>query len=299
MLKKLISATLTALLAVSVMATAGAGTAAAATTTGSGPDQAIAPTGQWTAAAPGATTWYEFQYAGDTSQIEAWMDVVGNNTTFSVVTPEEVAAWAAGSALDPVGRGSADGYAAGDLSWSGNFNEAGVYYLVVENAGPDTSYYLLDIAGSGVYLPAEAAAEQTTTAAAETTAVAETAAAPTSGATPEDAFTIPAYDVAIAPAGSIWHSFQYAGDESQILAWLDAQGQSGLSFSVWTPDQVKQIENGQSVEPVGRGSVNEYGPGDLSWLGAFPQAGTYFLKVDNSGSAVINYTVQINGSGVW
>ena len=133
-------------------------------------------------------------------------------------------------------------------------------------------------------------------------AVAQTTTAPaaaSSGATPEQSFAIPAYSVPIAQGASVWHKFEYAGDKSSILVWLDAQGQSGLAFSVWTPEEVHQMEMGQSVSAVGSGSANSNAPGDLSWAGNFPQAGSYYVKVTNTSSVAMTYSLNIKGSGVW
>jgi len=50
---------------------------------------------------------------------------------------------------------------------------------------------------------------------------------------------------------------------------------------------------------VGRGSDDPYAPGDLSWSGGFPQAGTYYVLVQNGSATAGTYTLQIKGSGVW
>jgi hypothetical protein len=298
MIKKLVAGTLVAAVAFSCLLAPGAVFASA----GDGPFEAAAASGTWTELQQGATTWYGFTYAGDSSQILVTLDQASDNSAgFAIWTPEEVDAWARGQAVEPIGRGSPNPFVANQLLWSGNFNMAGEYFVVVQSTGPGVGYYALNIAGSGVSVAAEAT-QATVTTAAETTsqpAVAAAAEKSTDGATPGESFTIPAYSVAAAPNATVWHSFSYAGDESRILVWLDDLSGVNLTLSVWTPEQVAQMEKGNTVEPVGRGSYDQYGKGSLSWAGNFPQAGTYYVTVDNGGAAVGSYTLQIAGSGVW
>ncbi len=292
-----------ALAAAMCLAALGApGMAAAVDDAGSGPAQAMTPSSEWTALPASTDRWYSFAYAGDGSQIDVWLDVApGSSAAFSIWTPQQVEAWARGEAVQPVGRGSFNEYGPGSLNWSGNFNMPGAYYVVVENKGVDTSYYAMHLAGNGVTIAAEPAQEAAVQAAAEPAADKDLAAVPaaTDGLTPGDAFATPAHSVPVAPSTGLWHKFQYAGDQSQILVWLDDLSGSGLTFSVWTPEQVHQMEMGHSVEPVGRGSANVYAPGNLSWSGNFVQAGTYYLKVENASAAEGTYTLSILGSSVW
>jgi hypothetical protein len=120
---------------------------------GTGPDDALVPTNAWKSLETGQTDWYAFEYAGDGSQVEVWLQVEPRESAiFAVWTPEEIERRGLGLAVDPVGRGSLDAQRDGVLSWSGGFNIAGTYYVVVERAReqPGTSYYLLEIGGDGV-----------------------------------------------------------------------------------------------------------------------------------------------------
>jgi hypothetical protein len=140
---------------------------------------------------------------------------------------------------------------------------------------------------------------QGVTAEAEAAPAVAVAAAATDGVNPENAHATSVGAVSIAPGASVWHAFQYAGDESRILAWLDAEGQSGLTVSVWTPGEVRRMESGGSAEPVGRGSPDPSGHGDLLWAGNFNQAGTYYVRVDNTAATAITYVLNIEGAGAW
>ncbi len=130
-------------------------TAAAAIDTG--PDDAVAPTGDWQALQAGEQDWYAFQYAGDRSQIQVRLEAVPEEgAAFAVWTPEQIRRWRAGSEVEPIGRGSPDPSTTGVQVWSGNFNDKGTYYLVVDYTGnrPATTYYLLTVSGDGVSLSA-------------------------------------------------------------------------------------------------------------------------------------------------
>ena len=145
MIKRIVAGAMLAV-AASVVGLLAVGAASAAAPTGSGPDQALAPTSAWQATQPAATTWYSFQYAGDSSQILVVADVSpANSVTFSVWTPQNVQDWAKGLAVEPIGRGSVDANRGGALTWSGNFNTAGAYYIVIQQTGANTGYYNLSV----------------------------------------------------------------------------------------------------------------------------------------------------------
>jgi dipeptidyl aminopeptidase/acylaminoacyl peptidase len=142
--------TVIVLLAGSITATA------AVAAQGTGPDDALVPSSEWQPLNVGDSYWYAFEYAGDGSQIQVRLEVEpAESAGFQVWTPGEIERWRLGLEANPIGRGSVDPSAAKVLVWSGNFNEVGIYYVVVEHAGnqPGTSYYLLTISGDGVSLP--------------------------------------------------------------------------------------------------------------------------------------------------
>lgn len=144
-------------LAIALLLGGGLAATAAAAPSGSGPDDALVPAGEWQPLAAGESLWYAFAYEGDGSQIRVQLDVVPDaGASFAVWTPAEVRHWRAGLEVTPVGRGSADPSVPGALLWSGNFHEAGTYYAVVEHSGnqPGTVYYLLAVSGDGVSLAA-------------------------------------------------------------------------------------------------------------------------------------------------
>ena len=214
-----------ALLAVVVLL-AGSVTATVATAAaGMGPDDAPAPSGEWQQLNTGESYWYAFEYAGDGSQIQIRLEVEpAESAMFQVWTPAEIERWRLGLEAKPIGRGSADPSAAGVLLWSGNFNDAGTYYVIVESghSEPGTSYYLLTVSGDGVSLPVSTNA---------------TAPAPTATATPESRKTKAKAAALPKSAGRLVFQTSTGGDIYVINA--DGSGLQRITDGmdpVWSPD---------------------------------------------------------------
>ncbi|MFC2015467.1 TolB family protein [Chloroflexota bacterium] len=169
------------LLSLVILISAGLVYPAVASAAGTGPDEALLPTGEWAQLGAEESHWYAFYYVGDGSQIQVRLQVEPDDgVEFSVWTPEQIWRWGLGEYVEPVGRSSVDPYAEGTLAWSGSFNTSGTYYLVVEHAVVEptgsragTSYYQPDVNGTGVSL-----SEPTATSAPELTTVQQEAAAP-------------------------------------------------------------------------------------------------------------------------
>jgi len=106
----------------------------------------------------------------------------------------------------------------------------------------------------------------------------------------------PAGDAMSLDAGQAhWYAFEYAGGESVIEVQLFGDN---ATFSVWTQDQVDAWARGDEVDPVGQGAEPEFADGDLYWNGSFNIAGTYYVKVEQTGVGVANYTLKVSGSEV-
>jgi hypothetical protein len=303
---------------------------------GTGPDDALAPSGEWTPLTKGERHWYAFEYQGHqemqkvedeedeeeaiwvSSSIQILLDSEPDNgVAFSVWTPENIRLWALGEEVEPVGRGGEDEYAPGDLCWCGTFEEPGTYYVVVEHTGqgPETSYYTLDIRGSDVSFTAPMAmpAKADEPAAGEeglATAEPETGA----GAGPDNALAPTDEWVSITGGDALWYAFQYQGhhvfeenedDEevaiwvaSPVEIWLDAEPDQAVVFSIWNEDQVRAWAQGEEIEPVGRGTENENEAGDLFWAGSLGNPGRYYVVVENQGAEPGTFMLSISGEDV-
>ncbi|MBX3054659.1 MAG: hypothetical protein KF753_24525 [Caldilineaceae bacterium] len=100
---------------------------------------------------PGAEAVVSFDYDGKAGQILVSLDSDPDDAvTFSVWTPNEWQMRSLGQDAEPIGRGSANRFVAGDLSWSGNFVESGTYYLIVKNGSAQNANYTVTISGDGV-----------------------------------------------------------------------------------------------------------------------------------------------------
>lgn len=116
---------------------------------GTGPADAIIPTGETVSAPPNSQTWYKFHESGNSKLVTATLDAKGvSGIAFLVYTPESIANWIAQRGLHPVGASSrAPGH---DQVWQGRFTFEGTYYLVVQNTNPYAVDYVLKVSGDGV-----------------------------------------------------------------------------------------------------------------------------------------------------
>lgn len=256
----------------------------------SGPESATAPGDGWVAIQSGESHWYTFRDEGDNGQITVEMDVEGD-AGFSVYTPGQVAVWQDGGDLNSIGIGTANDNVSADLLWSGNFNQSGDYYVVVSQRNSGNSNYQLRISGADVWFPAPAAEMTATTPAMDAAMDATTPAASTSAQATDGMNTL-------LPGAEAVVSFDYDGKAGQILASLDSDPDSAITFSIWTPDQWERRSQGQDIQPIGRGSANDFVDGDLSWSGNFVDSGTYYLLLTNGSSQTASYSLSISGDGV-
>lgn len=112
----------------------------------------------------------------------------------------------------------------------------------------------------------------------------------------------------ISPNTSLWYRFEYAGDRSMITLTLVNGTNSGVAFDVFTPGQ---IADWWDEAPIGRGTPQALNcssgmpqsggacqANDLTWVGNFPESGTYYVDVVNHNSGAMNFTLTIAGTGV-
>jgi hypothetical protein len=108
--------------------------------------------GDMTKLEPGAQHWYTLAYPGS-GTVEVRLDVDPDvGATFMIVTPDAVRAWEAGAELVATGRGTHNPHEEADLFWTGGFDLAGDFALIVEYSGDGVtpSLYSLDVSGAEV-----------------------------------------------------------------------------------------------------------------------------------------------------
>ena len=116
---------------------------------GTGPGDALTPTGAAVAAPPHSQTWYKFYETGNANLVKIALDAnKQQGIKFSVYTPENIAEWIAQRGLHPVGVSSSSPGA--DQVWLGRFELEGNYYIVVENTTEFPINYQLRVSGEGV-----------------------------------------------------------------------------------------------------------------------------------------------------
>ena len=300
---------------------------------GKGPDDALAPSGEWAPLTKGEEHWYAFEYRGRqemrevedeedeeeavwvNSNIQVLLDSEPDKgVTFSIWTPENIRMWVLGEEVEPIGRGVEDKHAPGDLCWCGTFEEPGTYYVVVEHTGqgPDTPYYTLEVRGPDVSFTAPTAMPAKTAEAAggeEGPAMEEVQAAASTG--PDSAVAPSDEWVSIPKGGVYWYAFLYRGhhefeedeDGEEVAIWiatpaeisLDSEPDGDVAFSVWSEGQVAAWGQGEEIEPVGRGTENKNESGDLFWAGSFGSPGRYFVVVENQGTEPGRFMLNISG----
>ena len=297
---------------------------------GSGPGDALAPSGEWTPLTKGEMHWYAFDYQRhqemreveeeeDTEEpywVSANVQILldsepDDSIAFSVWTPENVRTWTLGEDPTPIGRGGADEYAPGDLCWCGNFQEAGTYYVAVEHTGqgPETAYYTLIIQGPDVSFSAPTAPVQEAAAPeAEAEGLAVDVVDVEGGAGPDNALSFSDDWVAIADGQELWFAFDYQGhheyaedeDGEEVATWvatqveigLDAEPDEAASFAVWSEEQAQRYGKGEEVDPLGRGTENENEAGDLFWAGGLGGPGRYYVVVEGAGPGMFQLAIS-------
>ena len=298
--------------------------AAAAAPTNTFPGGAAYIDNQTHSIAANTSLWYQFDYAGDRSAITVTF-VNGNQSgiQFDVFTPAQIGDW---WETPPIGRGTAQTLdcstglpdtsgtcLSNDLTWTGNFNANGTYYVEVVNtnsSGPQT--FQLTIQGTGVTLAAQpmtATSQPTATPQPATSGSSATTATATSTNTfPGGAAVLDNQPHTIPANGSLWYRFNYVSNHTQVTVTLVNGTSSGLGFNVFTSGQ---LGDWWDESPVGRGTTQRVNcangtstvsggcqSSDLTWAGSFNDNGTYYVQVWNDNSTPTTAQVTIQGAGV-
>jgi hypothetical protein len=120
---------------------------------GTGPENALSPQGQWMQLPAQSSLWFAFDSRGENEAILAQLRAdPAERFSFRVLTPQQVREWADGLEVHPVGQGSENEILSSDLSWKGNFNTAGRYFIIVENSASAPGSFSLEVAGDDISL---------------------------------------------------------------------------------------------------------------------------------------------------
>jgi TolB protein len=116
-----------------------------------------------------------------------------------------------------------------------------------------------------------------------------------------DTATTPSADwVPLAAGEHAWYAFDYAGDGSEIRVNLQAVPADSIDFVVWTPLQIENWGESRHLEPIGCGADDPFVEGGLTWSGSFPDAGRYYVAVDQADGFAQEswYLLEIEGQSV-
>lgn len=125
-------------------------------------------------------------------------------------------------------------------------------------------------------------------AAAQPTAVA----AMRGGSSPDDALDPNDAWLNIGAGGALWFRIGEGINAQHLDVWLDANGNPGIAFAVYSPEQMN--DPASRVHPKGRGTFNRTIPHDLFWSGQAPRGGVWYVLVTSSNSVPVPFKVGYN-----
>lgn len=293
MLSKLMrGATILVLLAMLISMTAGI--AVAFTPSGMGPDEAMSP-GDWAPVSAGERHWFVFQYDGKENPIRVEMFAKpANGAQFKVLTEAQADVWRRTGEIEWVGAGAKNSAEKSEMFWTGQFNKAGKYYVLVEHSRQISTpaWCMLRISGKGVsFLGGEPA----------TVPVTPTEIKPVMGSGPDMAFK-PGMWQEMVDGQRNWFAFNYDkhATDPTIEVKLYSKHMEGLGFRILTPEGVEIWRKTGEIKCVGCGSPNDSDPSDLSWKGSFTTSGTYYVVVEHqkTGQQSAWGKIMVTGEGV-
>lgn len=98
------------------------------------------------------------------------------------------------------------------------------------------------------------------------------------------------------PGSQTWYKFDESGSGRPVTVWVEANGQSGILFRVYTPEAIARWVAGEELQAIGVSSRDPVH--DQVWTGRFKTPGTYYIVVENTSAQPITYTLRITGEGV-
>ena len=264
----------------------------------------------------------------DPSHVLIALNAPNDSATFKVWTAEglrERATEDRGKPVHAMGEGTAAEYQdggqtleryGGDLVWYNGFNVGGTYYVQVAQSGATPSDYRLTIVGDNVSFPMNAATANAATASAAQPA--QVATAVTNLAIPAAIVPGSGMSTAMTPNGQMktlnpgerqWFAVtlgRSAKDEDKQNLNVELMtSASGAKFNVWTAERLAERATSDDPDkkapPIGRGTVNSYQDGSktldrdngyLTWSGDTSSGGTYYIVVESTSGAPIQYALN-------
>jgi hypothetical protein len=296
---------------------------------GSTPNAPLAVSAQMRHLDVGGQDWYAFTTAGaDSNNNPSHVLIVlhavpDGSATFKVWTAEGLKEKATEDSGHPVyamgegtkleyqdGNKTLDRYG-GDLVWHNGFNVGGTFYVQVGQAGPTPSDYLLTITGDNISFPASAAASQGQSAQAVSASVTNKAipAAIEPGSGMSTAMIPTGQMKTLNPGEQQWYAVTLGRsakdeDKQNLNVELIAPA-GGAKFNVWTAQRLAERASSddpnKKAPPIGQGTTSSYQDGSktldrdngyLTWSGDTSFGGTYYIVVESTSGAPIQYALN-------
>jgi hypothetical protein len=300
----------------------------AAGPTGSSPSAPLAVSNGIRHLDVGGQDWYAFTSAGQDSNNDPSHVLIllratpAGSATFKVWTAEglrEKATENSDHLVYPMGQGTVLQYKdgdqtldryGGDLVWHNGFKVGGTFYVQVGQTGSTASDYVLTITGDNISFPgtpAASAARQVQVAPAATNPAIPAAMVPGSGM--DTAMTPTGQAKTLNPGERQWYMVTLSReakdeDKQNLQVELNAPADSA-KFVVWTAERLAQRAGSDNPDkdapPVGQGTKASYKDGDqtlnrfngnLFWSGDASYGGTFYIVVESTSSAPIQYVLN-------
>jgi hypothetical protein len=300
------------------------GTAWAGAPTGTGPSDAMAPTGNYQHLNPGQEHWYVFQTTGQhgsPSQALVTLAAQPNESAqFSIWTDSQLAkrATASNPSKDApaIGQGTKLTYTSGAatleryngaLAWTGTFNDPTKLYVQVQPTGMRSTDYLLNISGTALNFPTVGVVTAAAPALSESPAplVLPVTGPSQAGSSMSLAMVPTGAQMTVKPGQPHWYVINVPGNHDAhpaIVTELRAQPSGAAKFTVWTADRLhaRAISSHPDKDgpPVGVSMVQTYKDGTQTlsryggnpiWKGDARDAGTYYVVVETTGATPADY----------
>lgn len=101
------------------------------------------------------------------------------------------------------------------------------------------------------------------------------------------------------PAGaSGWYSVRYTGGMQDEID-LSTNGVGGVSFGIYTPDEISAWANSGTLSPIGIGSANlDEANYDLTWAGhpVMVDGATYYVQVTNNNAFATQFMLNVSAT---
>ncbi|HRW06361.1 MAG TPA: hypothetical protein P5121_14755 [Caldilineaceae bacterium] len=299
------------------------GSALAQAPTGTGPDEAMTPTGQWVKIESGEYHWYVFHFDYDEDRVEKPVEIRMYTEPYDVATltvrnEEQAQLWRDEGEQEHFGcctmvdedkdeNGKPD-YAV----WAGSLRSSGTYYIVVEHSrdNPASGMYRFTISGEGLSFPkampapmAEKAEAAPAAAAPEPRMVAEEGGGP-------DLAMIPTGEWTTIEEGQYhWYTFYFDFDEDyetepiEIRMYTDVY--DGATLTVRNEEQAQLWRDEGEQEHFGCCTMvdidkDEDGKADYAmWAGTLRSSGQYYIVVEHAKSVAgpVAYRFTMTGRG--